>query len=182
MESSAKLMTASELERLVLADKQTELVRGRLVIREPPGTRHGRIAATLSFHVSDFVHRERLGAVFAQDTGFRLQSNPDTVRAPDLAFVAQERASEIPDRGYASVAPDLVAEIVSPGDAPADVLAKVADWLAAGVRLTWVIDPARVEARVYRSDGSLSLIAADGMLSGDDVLPGFSCSLRDVLD
>ena len=181
MDSLSRLMTADELERLVLIDKQTELVRGQLVVREPPGTRHGRMAATLSFHLSDFVRRENLGAVFAQNTGFRLQSNPDTVRAPDVAFVARERASEIPDRGYASVAPDLVVEIVSPDDAPADVLAKVADWLAAGVRLVWVLDPARVQARVHRRDGSLSLIAADGMLSGEDVLPGFSCSLRDVL-
>jgi Uma2 family endonuclease len=72
-------------------------------------------------------------------------------------------------------------EIASPDDAPADVLAKVADWLAAGVRLVWVLDPARVQARVHRRDGGQSLIADDGMLSGEDVLPGFSCSLRDVL-
>ncbi|MGH7625391.1 MAG: Uma2 family endonuclease [Gemmatimonadaceae bacterium] len=181
MDTVPKLMTAEELEQLVLADKQTELLRGRLVVREPPGMSHGRVAATLSYYLSDFIRREQLGVVFAQDTGFKLESNPDTVRAPDVAFVARGRASQIPERGYAPIVPDLLAEIVSPGDAPAELLAKVADWLGAGVRLIWVIDPAHVQARVYRRDGSLSLIAADGTLSGEDVLPGFSCSLSEAL-
>lgn len=120
--------------------------------------------------------------LFGQDTGFQIESTPDTVRAPDLAFVRQERASEIQHRGYAALAPDLVAEIVSPDDRRGELLAKVGDWLDAGVKLVWVIDPVRKDAHVHRADGSLSVIDSDGALDGEDVLPGFSCPLSDVFD
>ncbi len=173
--------TAGELERVSLPGKVTELVRGRLVVREPPGTRHGAIAANLTYYISDHVRRQGLGTVFAQDTGFKIASNPDTVRAPDVAFVARERAGGIPPRGYAELAPDLLVEVLSPDDRAAEVLAKVADWLAAGVRLVWVVDPERKEARVYRPDGSQALLGEFDALDGEDVLPGFSCPLAQIL-
>lgn len=175
-------MTADELERLDVPGKSTELVRGRLVVREPPGTYHGLIAAKLAYLVGAFVYPNGSGVLFGQDTGFKIESNPDTVRAPDLAFLSQERSSEIRPRGYAAVAPDLVAEILSPDDRPGEMLAKIGEWLDAGVRLVWVIDPARAEAHVHRADGSLSVIHAGGVLDGEDVLPGFRCPLSDVFD
>jgi len=181
VEPTADLMTAEELERLSLPGKSTELVRGRLVVREPPGTRHGAVAANLCYFVTEFVRRNQLGAVFAQDTGFKLESNPDTVRAPDVAYLAQERTGYVKPRGYAEVAPDLVAEIVSPDDRPGEVLAKVAAWLEAGTKLVWVIDPQRVEGRVYRRDGSVTVIGSEGSIDGEDVLPGFACAVRDIL-
>ncbi len=119
--------------------------------------------------------------MFAQDTGFKIASDPDTVRAPDVAFVGRARAGLIAKRGYAELAPDLLAEILSPDDRPAEVLAKVADWLAAGTKLVWVVDPERSEVRVYRSDGSLSVLREHDSLDGEDVLPGFTCPLSDVL-
>ena len=174
-------MTAEEVERIAIPGKVTELVRGRLIVREPPGTHHGALAANLAYYLSDFVRRHGSGAIFAQDTGFKIASDPDSVRAPDVAFVARERTGLIRSRGYAELAPDLLAEILSPDDRPAEVLAKVADWLGAGTQLVWVIDPERLEARVYRRDGSLSLLQEHDSLDGEDVLPGFSCSLQAVL-
>jgi Uma2 family endonuclease len=174
-------MTAEELERVDIPGKQTELIRGRLVVREPPGTHHGRIAATLCYFVTDHVRRYGLGVVFAQDTGFRVESKPDTVRAPDVAFLAQERADELPLRGYAALAPDLVAEIVSPDDSRGEVLSKVGSWLAAGTRVVWVIYPERPEAQVFRADGTLSIVHADGAVEGEGVLPGFSVPLAALL-
>jgi Uma2 family endonuclease len=178
---SSSALTATDVERVSLPGKLVELVRGQLVVREPPGTRHGAIAAKLGYYLSDFVHRHGLGIVFAQDTGFKIGSDPDTVRAPDVAFVGRDRGAQIPPRGYADLAPDLLAEILSPGDAPAEVLAKVADWLAAGTRLVWVVDPQRSEVRVYRRDGSLSILGESDSLDGEDVLPGFTCPLKHVL-
>lgn len=175
------LMTAEELERLVLPGKQFELVRGRLLVREPPGSVHGMVTMNLGYFVSDFVRKHRLGVVFAQDTGFKITTNPDTVRAPDVAFLSREKLGAIPSRGYAELAPDLLAEILSPDDRPSEVLAKVSDWLAAGTRLVWVIDPSRAQARIYRSDGSLTLLDGSGSLDGEEVLPGFTCPLADVL-
>lgn len=177
---SSSALTARDVERVSLPGKLVELVRGQLVVREPPGTRHGAIAAKLGYYLSDFVQQHGLGIVFAQDTGFKIGSDPDTVRAPDVAFVSRDRAAQIPPRGYADLAPDLLAEILSPGDAPAEVLAKVADWLAAGTRLVWLVDPQRPEVRVYRRDGSLSILGENDALEGEDVLPGFTCPLVQV--
>ena len=174
-------MTATELERVSIPGKVTELIRGRLVVREPPGTRHGAIAANLAYYIGDYVRRHRLGTVFAQDTGFKITTDPDTVRAPDVAFVAREHADRIPARGYAALAPDLLAEVLSPDDRPGEVLAKIADWLSAGTRLVWLVDPQRSEVRVYRHDGSLSVLGASDSLEGEAVLPGFICPLTNFL-
>lgn len=172
-------MTAEELVHVSYPDKVTELIRGQLVVREPPGTRHGAIASRLTHFVTDFVYRNRLGVVFAQDTGFHIESNPDTVRAPDLAFLAKERAAAINDRGYARVAPDLVAEVLSPDDRPGEVRDKVSDWMAARVKLVWVIDPRRRTADVYRPNGSIS--KNETQLDGGEVLPGFACAVDELL-
>jgi Uma2 family endonuclease len=174
------LMTAEQLERVITPGKSTELVRGRLILHEPPGTWHGKLSARLLLRVGAFVEAHALGEVFGQDTGFRIASNPDTVRAPDLAFVGRDRLSHIAARGYAAVAPDLVAEILSPDDRPGDVTAKTAEWLAAGARLAWVLDPDRRAARVHRPDGSMSLVDAEGALDGEAVLPGFRLLLTDL--
>lgn len=173
-----RMVTASELERLEYPGKVTELVRGRLIVSEPPGTRHGVISMNLAFELANHVRQRGLGLVFAQDTGFKIASDPDTVRAPDVAFVSSERAGAIPARGYAELAPDLLAEVLSPDDRPAAVLEKVAGWLGAGVRLVWVIDPERREATVYRADGKVAVVQT---LDGEDVLPGFSCELSRIL-
>jgi Uma2 family endonuclease len=179
--SESTLLSAEELERVRVPHKRTELDRGRLLVSEPPSTEHGRIQANLAYFITDHVRRNGLGAVFGQDTGFRIESSPDTVRGPDLAFVRRDRASGIPRRGYAALAPDFVAEILSSEDRPDEYLAKVAQWLDAGTMLVWVIDRQRAEAHVHRADGSLTIVGADGELDGEAVLPGFSCPLAEVL-
>lgn len=163
-----------------LPGKQVELVRGRLVVREPPGTWHGVIAANLTAQLSNFVRPRSLGVVCAQDTGFKIASDPDTVRAPDVAFIGRDRVSLIPRRGYAELAPDLVAEVLSPDDSLSEVLAKVADWFAGGTKLVWLVDPRRSQVHVYRQDGRISLLRESDSLDGEDVVPGFSCPLPDV--
>ena len=175
------LMTAEDLLRLPSAEKTVELVRGRLLVREPPGTWHGRISANLAWHLESFIRPRSLGAVFGQDTGFRIGSDPDTVRGPDMAFLSAQHLHHVTARGFAEVAPEIVAEVLSPDDRPGEVPGKVADWLAAGVKLVWVIDPLRNQARVYRPDGSLSLIEETGALDGEDVLPGFTCTLKEIV-
>jgi Uma2 family endonuclease len=175
------LLTADDLSRLNIQDKRTELVRGRLVVREPAGFRHGVVALEIARRLSDFVTSRSLGVVVAAETGFTLFRDPDTVRAPDAAFVRADRVPQPLPRGYAAFAPDFVVEVLSPDDRAGEVLAKVGDWLDAGVRLVWVLDPDRRVARVYRSDGSEAMIAAENTLDGEDVLPGFTCRLSDLL-
>ena len=173
-------VTAEQLESLHLPDASAELVRGQLLVREPPSTRHGRVQANLQYHVTVYVRRTNAGYVFGQDTGFKLRSNPDTVRGPDLAFVSSDREADLPDRGFAELAPDLIAEILSPGDRPGEMLSRVGDFLEAGTKLVWVIDPERREATVYRSDGSVGHVGPDGDFDGEPILPGFLCPLAEI--
>jgi len=173
-------MTAEELLRLNLPDKRTELVRGVLVVREPAGYQHGQVAAELLVAIANHVTANRLGRVFAAETGFTLARNPDTVRAPDVAFISTARLPDPAPRGFAELAPDLAVEVLSPDDRPGEVLAKVGNWLTAGARLVWVVDPVRVLARVYRADGSESILDDADALRGEDVLPGFEYPLSAI--
>jgi Uma2 family endonuclease len=181
MTPSAAPLSADDLFRAHIPDKRVELVRGVLIVREPAGGRHGLVAMNLGIELGTFAKRTGAGGVFAAETGFKLASNPDTVRAPDVAFIAQDRLATVAGRGYPALAPDLVVEVLSPDDRPGEVLAKVADWLSAGCRLVWVVDPDARVARVYHHDGSETIVNATDALDGEDVLPGFSCSLATIL-
>ncbi len=182
MRTKSILMTAEELLANPPAYGRSELVRGKLFVREPAGFRHGDVAARVLVAISNFIAGKQLGRVLAAETGFTLRRHPDTVRAPDVAFVRQARVPVPPARGFAELAPDLAVEVTSPSDRPGQVLAKVADWLTAGAQLVWVIDPERRLARVYRADGSESVYMAHDMLDGEDLLPGLHILVSDIVD
>jgi Uma2 family endonuclease len=173
-------MTAEELLRLNLPNKRTELVRGVLVVREPAGYQHGDVTMRLAAAIFAHVEAHGLGRVFAAETGFALARNPDTVRAPDVAFISTARLPDPPPRGFAELAPNLAVEVLSPDDRAGEVLSKVGEWLNAGARLVWVVDPVRVLARVYREDGSESMLGRTDALRGEDVLPGFEFQLSAI--
>ena len=175
------LLTAEELLHLSIPDKRTELVRGVLVVREPAGGRHGRVAMNVALELGSYVRTHQLGVVYAAETGFTLARQPDTVRAPDVALVRRERLPTPEPVGFPELAPDLVIEVLSPGERPGELLAKIADWLSAGTRLVWVIDPERRLARVYRHDGTERIVATSETLDGEDVVPGFACPLNAIL-
>jgi len=178
---TAALITADQLLHMSIPDKRVELVRGVLVVREPPGYRHGRIAAELVFQLAKHVKAAGIGQVVVGDAGFQVTSDPDTVRGPDIAFIHAERVPDSQTRGFPLLGPDLVVEVLSPNDRPGETLAKVGDWLEAGTKLVWVIDPERRLARVYRHDGSETSINEEEELDGEGVLPGFACPLASIL-
>ena len=176
-------MTADELLAHPVPHARTELVLGRLIVREPAGYEHGALAARALIEIGTFVRDHRLGHTLAAETGFSLFRSPDTVRAPDVAFVAAARVPAVDSRrGFPALAPDLVVEVVSPGERPHEIRETVRDWLGAGTRLVWVIDPVRRVARVHRADRSMSLLTDQDALEGEDVLPGFRVALRSLLD
>ncbi len=174
------LMTAEELLHANIPDKRTELVRGRLIVREPAGYRHGAVTVNLTGRLFQHVQLTGAGQLLAAETGFTLSRNPDTVRAPDIAFVHRDRLPS-ETRGFPEMAPDLAVEVLSLDDRPGETLAKVGDWLEVGTRLVWVIDPERRLARVYRNDGTESVLSETESLLGEDVLPGFACRIASVL-
>lgn len=179
--TAPSLMTADELLHVNLPGKKVELVRGVLVVREPPGFQHGAIMMRLGAMILQHVDAHNLGLVVVGDPGFKLASGPDTVRGPDIAFIRRERVPRPLPGGFAAFPPDLVIEIRSPSDRPGDILGKVGDWLSAGTRLVWVIDPPHRVAHVYRQDGTQMTIGPGEALDGEDVLPGFSCLLDSLL-
>src|SRR3989475_11850486 len=158
------LMTAEELLQTNIPNKCTELVRGRLIVREPPGGRHGLVAMTLAIRLGNYVERMEAGKLFAAETGFTLFRGPDTVRAPDIAFLRRERLPDPIPIGFPELAPDLVVEDLSRNDRPGETLAKVGGWLDSAARLIWLVEPEPRTARVSRPDGSATPIAADGRL------------------
>ncbi len=173
--------TAEELLCLPATGCRLELVKGNLYEMAPAGWRHGRVAMKIGRLLDAYVETARLGYVSAAETGFILQRNPDTVRAPDTAFVSRDRLSEeeTPD-GYLEIAPDLAVEVVSPSDRPREIHDKVADWLNAGTRMVWVIRPAQRTVTVHRPPDLVEELTETAILNGADVIPGFSCLVGDL--
>ncbi|MEJ5252948.1 MAG: Uma2 family endonuclease [Chthonomonadetes bacterium] len=159
--------------------KRYELVKGELVELAPASDEHGYVAGRLLGKVFQYVESARLGYIFAAETGFVLREEPATVRAPDLAYVSRERAPQSWSRQFARFVPDLVAEVVSPADTYSEVMRKVEDWLNAGVKVVWVIDPVSRQVSVHRS-GQMCLLREEDTLSGEDVLPGFECKVSEI--
>jgi Uma2 family endonuclease len=155
------------------------LVRGELIIMSPAGFRHGELAMHLGARLWVYAEDHKLGIVCTAETGFKLESNPDTVLAPDAAFVRQERlpAGKLPVK-YFPGPPDLAVEVVSPNDSASEVSEKVQAWLSFGTRLVWVVEPQTQTVAVYRPDGSAQVLGVDDTLRGKDVLPGFQYELN----
>lgn len=177
------LVTAEMLAALPDTGERTELVRGEVIAMSPAGAEHGAIAITIGAAMYDHVRRHRLGRVYAAETGFILSRNPDTVRAPDAAFVATERLADHARRsGFFDGAPDLAVEVVSPNDSYEDVEDKVRDYLNAGTRAVWVVNPRARTVTVYEPSLVARLLTAHDTLEGGDALPGFALPISELFD
>jgi len=170
----SNLMTAEKFFQ-VSEGQSCELVKGEFITMSPAGGSHGKFTSRIPRIVGDFVEAHDLGETFGAETGFIIFRNPDTVRAPDFAFISKERLPLIKEFDeFISIAPDLAVEIVSPYDRWTKVEEKVNDYLRAGVRLVWVINPSIRTIHVYRGFANVTVLTIGDVLSGEDVLPGFS--------
>jgi Uma2 family endonuclease len=181
MSTALRTMTADELLRMPDDGYRYELIEGELHQMAPPGFQHGFVGNNLSSQLAEHVRSRRLGAVVAAETGFLLSRDPDTVRAPDIAFVSREQLERcgLP-AGYFPEAPALAVEVVSPGDTAEEVDSKIRCWLAAGTRLAWVVYPGGRTVTVYRSLDDIHVLTEKDRLSGDPVVPGFECAVADL--
>jgi Uma2 family endonuclease len=158
-----------------------ELVDGQLVEREM-GTESSWIAGRLLLLLSAYVQDQQLGWVFPSDNSYQCFPNrPNKVRKPDVSFIRMGRLpkEELP-RGHCRIAPDLVAEVISPNDLYSDVIRKVLEFLAVGVPLIWVVDPDTRTVTVYRANNTLTLLHEHEQLSGEKVLEGFTCQIAEL--
>jgi Uma2 family endonuclease len=181
MSTTTRSMTAEELFMMKTDGFRYELVKGELRKMSPAGSEHGAIIINLALPLAQHVKANKLGVVFGAETGFKIARNPDTVRAPDIAFVHREH---IPPTGipktFWSGAPDLAVEVLSPGDTVAEVNEKVGEWLSAGVSAVWVVNPKRRSVTVYRSLKDTRTLLEDDELEGLDVVPDFRCRVADI--
>ena len=174
-------MTADELLRKPDDGFRYELIRGELVKMPPSGQEHGDLAARVLVSLGQHVQTKRLGKVYAAETGFKLASNPDHVRAPDAAFVRRERLEQLGEvEGFWPGAPDLVVEVVSPSDTFLEVQDKVFDWLDAGCRMVVVVTPRKRAVTVYRSLSDVKVLGETDVLDGADVVPGWRLPAKDL--
>ena len=178
MSTTPTLVTADELSMLPDDGFRYELVRGEVRRMPPAGSEHGAVVMNLGSPLHSFVRSHDLGVVFGAETGFKIASDPDTVRAPDLAFVRRERIPEggVP-RGFWPGAPDLAVEVISPGDTYTEVEEKVHDWLNAGTRMVSVLDPRTRTVTIYTSPTTVVRLTESDTLTGGEVLPGFTCQV-----
>jgi Uma2 family endonuclease len=179
MATAEHLMTAAELLETPGLGR-CELVQGELIRMSPAGFEHGRIAAECAAILCDYVRPRGLGVVTGAETGFHIGHDPDTVRAPDAAFTRAERLPAMRVRGFFPEAPDLAVEVLEPDERVRKVLTKVQDWLHAGCRLVWVVDPETTTVTVYRGRDQIAVLGSSDILTGDDVLPDFSVPVEEI--
>jgi Uma2 family endonuclease len=184
MSVPTRLVTADEL--LAMPDESEftyELVRGRLIRMSRPGARHGVVCMRLARALDQFSDDHNLGIVFSEGTGFKLESDPDTVRGPDVSFVRRERvpASGVPEKHWVGP-PDLAVEVMSPNDRPAEVEAKIAQYLELGVRLVWWIRPQEQTVTAYRPGFAPVSLKVTQELDGSEVVPGFRFPIARLLE
>lgn len=166
-----RLVTAEDL--LAMGDiGPSELVEGRIVRMSPTGSAHGWIESYLAHLLSNFVLPRNLGWLLTGEPGIYIRRNPDTVRAADVAFVSRQRTPQLP-RGYLDVAPELVVEIMSPGDLWQDVRSKLHDYFSIGVDQVWIVEPERQTVLLYRSPTDSEEFTLGDVLQGEGILQGF---------
>ena len=175
-----RLVTAKEFAMMPDDDMRHELVNGEVIeLSPPPGYAHGRSQIRASFFLESFAYPRGLGET-TSDTGYLISRNPDTVRAPDVAFVLADRLPDGDLPGYLPFAPDIAVEVVSPSDTPSAAHERALMWLDAGSPLVWMLFPDSRSVTVYRADGEIFTLGEDDILDAAPVLDGFSVKVSDL--
>lgn len=176
-----EIKSAAQLFSTPHEGNRLELVKGVLIVMSPAGSEHGRIASRILIRLGNHVEANDLGETFAAETGFLIESNPDTVRAPDAAFVSHERLNAVKlTSAYLPLAPDLVVEVVSPNDSSSDVEAKAEQWLNAGSQIVLVADPQNETIRIYRSTSEIQVFHSGESFSSGEVCDNWQLAVNDV--
>ncbi len=159
-----------------------ELVEGSIVPMTPAGFEHGAVELTVGAVLRSFVRGHNLGRVMVGEVGIYTRRNPDTVRGADVLYISHERYAHQQSRSFLDVAPDLVVEILSPDNTPAEMRQKIEEYFTIGVRLVWIVSPRRRSVVVYRSPADQREYGDTEDLTGEAVLPGFRIPVASLFD
>lgn len=177
------VVTSEEFVHHPAANERTELVRGRIRMMSPASPVHGLVSARISHLLVMHVEHHRVGACFADSTGYALPNLANTVRAPDASFV---RADRLPKEGvgygFFNLAPDLAVEVLSPSESTTDIADKLSDYRIAGTALVWVIDPQSRTVTVIAHSRLARTLTVTDQLTGGKVLPGFECTVSELFE
>ncbi|HVX60116.1 MAG TPA: Uma2 family endonuclease [Pirellulales bacterium] len=179
MATTEALLTVDEFSRLPDLGQRAELVRGKILMMNMPGARHGKVCARIAFALMSFNERQRLGHVMTNDAGVVTTREPDSVRGPDVAFYSFQRLpmGDEPS-GYPALPPELVFEVLSPSDRWRELQQKAVEYLDAGVDCVCVVDPAQETVTLYYQDRPPETHAGEALFEVADILPGFSVPVR----
>jgi Uma2 family endonuclease len=181
MSTTTQIMTADELLKLPRGRFRYELIKGELRTMSPAGDEHSIVIMKLAVPLGHHVQTNKLGVIYGAQTGFKIATGPDTVRAPDIAFVNRARIEQTGVyKGFRPGAPDLAVEVLSPGDTVEEVEEKTAEWLAAGARAVWIVSPKRRTVTVHRSSKDIKVLSEQDELDGEDIVPGFRCRVAEI--
>src|SRR5438270_7440243 len=177
-----KLLTAEEF--FLVSEPQDgsrqELVRGEIVTMPPPGGMHGVTCSKVDRKIGVFIDAGPGGTLACNDTGFITERDPDSVRGPDISYWSKERLLEVPV-GYIEISPDMLVEVLSPSNTSKQIRVKLKEYFAKGVRLVWVIAPEDRTLTIYRTPDEGRVLHETATVTGEDVLPGFTCRVSDLL-
>jgi Uma2 family endonuclease len=177
-----KLLTAEEF--FLLPDpgdgSQQELVRGEVITMPPPGGLHGVTCSKVDRKIGAFIDAGPGGTLACNDTGFVTEREPDSVRGPDIAYWTRERLGEVPV-SYIETPPDMLVEVLSPSNTTRQIRSKLIEYFARGVRLVWVVAPEDRTLTIYRTPDEGRVLHETATVTGDDVLPGFTCRVSELL-
>jgi Uma2 family endonuclease len=160
--------------------KHLELVRGQVVEMSRPGERHCLVCGNVVWVLNNYIRLRRRGRVLSNDPGILVERDPDTVRGPDVALFDDVKPYDQLNPKFAEGMPTLVVEVLSPNDRVGKVTRRIGEYLRAGVRLVWVIDPEERDVAVHRPGQPSEVFDGDQVLVGYDVLPELACALSDL--
>ncbi len=182
MSTATQLVTAEQLFQMPKEESwRCELIEGVLTKMSPAGFEHGNIALTIAYLLKKHVVAKNLGVVLAAETGFKLASDPDTVLAPDTAFIRREELERVGlTKKFWPGAPDLAVEVMSPDDTMRKTDEKAKLWLRFGAQMVWTVNPSKRIVSQYRPDEDVVVFTERDTLDGEDVVPGFRCAVSEL--
>jgi Uma2 family endonuclease len=179
MTTATQPITAEQLIELPSGEFRYELVKGELFTMSPSGEEHGAVTVKIASRLFQFVETHDLGIVYGAETGFKLESDPDTVLAPDVAFIRRERIGKL-SKGYRIGAPDLAVEVISPRESKRQIEQKTTRWLQGGALAVWNVYPESRTVTVHHLKTEPKVLSEKDDLTDDDVLPGFRLPLSQI--
>jgi Uma2 family endonuclease len=159
---------------------RSELIEGRLICMSPTGYSHGRTELKLGKILDQFVEQHKLGRVFVGEVGIYTHRDPDTVRGADVAYVSKDRLAQVKSESYFDVAPELIVEVLSPGDPWSELMEKLDEYFTIGVQMVWIADPKRQQIFVYHSLTEVERFTLNDQVTGGTVLPGFQVAVAEI--